>query len=82
MFKNVYTNPKAKSEETKAAEMLKIMFDYFLHNTDKLPQEFIYLINERGENPEQVVCDYIAGMSDQYSVAVFEKIFVPKSWNM
>ena len=82
MFKSVYTNPRAKSEETKATEMLKIMFDYFLLNTDKLPQEFIYLINEQGENPEQVVCDYIAGMSDQYSVAVFEKIFVPKSWNM
>lgn len=82
MFKSVYTNPRAKSEETKATEMLKIMFDYFLHNTDKLPQEFIYLINDQGENPEQVVCDYIAGMSDQYSVAVFEKIFVPKSWNM
>ena len=82
MFKSVYTNPRAKSEETKATEMLKIMFDYFLHNTDKLPQEFIYLINKQGENPEQVVCDYIAGMSDQYSVALFEKIFVPKSWHM
>ena len=34
MFKSVYTNPRAKSEETKATEMLKIMFDYFLHNTD------------------------------------------------
>lgn len=82
MFENVYTNPRAKSEEEKAEEMLKIMFDYFLHHVDKMPEEFIYLINECGENEEQVVCDYIAGMSDQYSVDTFEKIFVPKAWNL
>ena len=31
---------------------------------------------------ERVVCDYIAGMSDQYSVAKFEEIFVPASWKV
>lgn len=82
MFENVYTNPRAKSEEEKAEEMLKIMFDYFLHNVNKMPEEFIYLINECGENEEQVVCDYIAGMTDQYSVDIFQKIFVPKAWNL
>lgn len=82
MFENVYTNPRAKSEEEKAEEMLKIMFDYFLHHVNKMPEEFIYLINECGENEEQVVCDYIAGMTDQYSVDIFQKIFVPKAWNL
>ena len=37
-------------------------------------------ITQLGESPERVVCDYIAGMSDQYSVSKFEEIFVPKSW--
>jgi len=27
-----------------------------------------------------VVCDYIAGMSDQYSVTKFEEEFVPTFW--
>lgn len=26
----------------------------------------------------QVVCDYIAGMSDQYSISKFQEIFVPR----
>ena len=82
MFENVYTNSEAKKEEVKANEMLELLFDYYLKHTDKLPHEFKYLINQCGENEEQVVCDYIAGMSDQYSVATFQKIFVPSSWNM
>lgn len=82
MFEHVYTNPCAKSEEERAAEMLKVLFDYFLHHVSEMPGEFIYLIQECGEQEEQVVCDYIAGMSDQFSVATFEKIFVPKSWTM
>ena len=82
MFENVYTNSEAKKEEVKANEMLELLFDYYLKHTDRLPHEFKYLINQCGEDEEQVVCDYIAGMSDQYSVATFQKIFVPSSWNM
>jgi dGTPase len=29
-----------------------------------------------------VVCDYIAGMSDIYAIDQFEKLFVPKRWNV
>ena len=45
-----------------------------------MPEEFIYLIEEKGQDEERVVCDYIAGMSDQYSISRFENIFVPKAW--
>lgn len=31
---------------------------------------------------EHVVCDYIAGMTDTYSVKVFQEIFIPKSWQI
>ena len=66
-----------KSDEIKVKEMLKQLFYYYLDNIEYLPPEYKYLINEKGENKEQVVCDYIAGMSDQYSVAAFKKIFIP-----
>ena len=82
MFESVYTNPVAKIEEIKVKEMLKQLFYYYLDNIEYLPPEYKYLINEKGENKEQVVCDYIAGMSDQYSVAAFKKIFIPKSWEL
>lgn len=82
MFESVYTNPEAKSEEVKARTMLIQLFEYYLKHVDELPEEFIHLINVCGENEEKVVCDYIAGMSDQYSVAKFQQIYIPGFWNM
>ena len=49
---------------------------------EALPDNYRRFITECGETPERVVCDYIAGMSDQYSVAKFEEIFVPTSWKV
>ena len=82
MFENVYRNPVAKGEEVKVEEMLIELYQYYLEHTEQLPAEFQVLMKERGEQEERVVCDYIAGMSDQYSVAQFEKIFVPKFWKL
>ena len=82
MFESVYMNPVAKKEEQKADEMLKQLFEYYLKHISQLPDEFKYLIEVCGEDEEQVVCDYIAGMSDQYSISVFQSIFIPKSWKM
>lgn len=81
MFESVYTNPLAKSEEVKARAMLIQLYEYYLKHIEKMPEEFVYLIG-CGENKEQVVCDYIAGMSDQYSVATFQQIYEPKFWKM
>ncbi len=82
MFESVYTNPLAKSEEVKARDMLIQLYEYYLKNIEQMPAEFVYLIQQCGENEERVVCDYIAGMSDQYSVATFQQIFEPKFWKM
>lgn len=82
MFEYVYTNPKAKAEEIKAKKMLKELYRYYLVHIEELPQEFIYLIEQKKQDEKRVVCDYIAGMSDQYSVAKFEQIFVPNAWKL
>lgn len=82
MFESVYTNPLAKSEEVKARAMLIQLFGYYMEHIEEMPEEFVYLIEQCGENKERVVCDYIAGMSDQYSVAIFQQIFEPKFWKM
>lgn len=79
MFQNVYTNPIAKSEEGKARNLLMVLYEYYLGHIEELPLEFTELINS-GEHKERVVCDYIAGMSDQYAVTVFKNIYMPKQW--
>ena len=82
MFANVYTNPVAKSEEIKAKSMIIELYNYYLSHIVELPEEYVYYIEKKGQTEEQVVCDYIAGMTDQYSVNKFQEIFVPKSWKL
>ena len=79
MFDNVYKNDVAKHEEIKAKRMLTELYEYYSTNPEKLSREYLDLI-ERGERKERVVCDYISGMTDQYSIHKFEEIYVPKAW--
>lgn len=80
MFESLYLNPTAKSEEAKADKLITELYRYYVANTGKLPDTYKRFITEFDERPEQVVCDYIAGMSDQYSISKFQEIFVPKAW--
>ena len=78
MFDKVYTNPVCKGEETKAIDLILRLYDYFLNNPDRIPKAYHYIIESEGEG--RAVCDYIAGMSDRYLIAVYKKIFIPDSW--
>ena len=80
MFQSVYTNETAKSEELKAHKMIHEMYDYFMRFFEEIPEDFRYIESVHNVSKERVVCDYIAGMSDQYAVSVFKKIFIPVSW--
>lgn len=80
MFQSVYTNPLAKSEEIKAVKMLREMYYYFNEHIDEIPESFRKVEYGHGESDERMVCDYIAGMSDQYAVNIFKKIYIPVSW--
>jgi len=81
MFENVYKNPIAKSEEGKAEELMETLYYHFLKNIDEMPEEFLNLLSV-GEPREKVVCDYVGAMSDRYAIAVYENIFIPKSWQI
>ena len=78
MFDKVYTNPVCKGEETKAIDIILRLYEYFLKNPDRIPKAYHYIIDEEGA--ERAVCDYIAGMSDRYLLAVYKNIFIPDSW--
>jgi len=80
MFRNVYENPAAKREEEKAVKMLTGLYEYYTDHPEDMSREYRYLIRDRNVPVEQAVCDYIAGMTDQYSMDKFRKIFIPKSW--
>ena len=82
MFANVYRNPTAKGEEEKAIHMITNLYEYYVRNPKLLPKGYLDTVERRGESKERAVCDYIAGMSDSYSIDKFEELFIPKSWKV
>lgn len=79
LFASVYTNPIVKSEETKADGMIAALYEFFRTNPDMMPMQYIETAFR--EDADRAVCDYIAGMSDNYAVAVYHDNFIPKGWN-
>ena len=82
MFKNVYTNPKAKSEEGKAESLIESLYMYYFTRPDRLPMEYRKLMSRTNDPPERIVCDYISSMTDRYAIGVYSELFVPVSWSV
>ena len=80
MFQHVYTNSVAKSQESKAEMLVQALYEYYSEHLESLPEEYLVMLYKRGEGVPKIVCDYISGMSDQYAMAKYSEIFIPKAW--
>lgn len=80
MFDAVYRNPVAKGEESKAQDLIRSLFEYYVKAPDKLPPDFqdIRVL----EGVERAVCDYIAGMTDNYCMEKYGDAFLPSAWSV
>lgn len=76
MFKNIYLEETLKNERKKAKFVLNELIEYFTKNPSEMPEIYMNIVNEEGL--ERGVADYIAGMSDDYCLLLFNKLFVPK----
>lgn len=93
LTQNVYMQDVAKIQETKAVKLIELYFKLYMENFDFMPNEFkgFYekaMADVKGDNYEiekerqkaLVVCDYIAGMTDNYAIDHLNDLFVPSSW--
>ena len=80
MFENVYRNPIAKGQEQKAKGMLQRMYEYYYKHPEALPEDFQPQLSFDGM--ERTVCDYIAGMTDNYAVDKYTELFIPSGWQV
>ena len=76
LFKKIYNGKILKVEREKAKFVLKQVFDYFVKNPKKMPKLYKNIAEEEGIYIG--VADYIAGMSDDYCLYLFNNIYVPK----
>lgn len=85
LFENIYNNNKkgniAKAEEKKAMLVVETLYKHFRRNIDILPIEYKKLIDQ-GDDVNQVVADYIAGMTDDYAVNMFKELYIPIGWKI
>ncbi len=78
MFERVYKSPYAKSEEKKIPDFIYRLFEYFKRHPEKLDPLMQQIVESEGI--DRAVCDYIAGMTDQYAIQMYSNLFVPKRW--
>jgi dGTPase len=77
LFDAVYENPRATAEFEKAEGVLGGI-------SEKLrarPEPYLDPVTIEAEGLDAAVRDFLAGMTDRYAVALFEELFVPRSWS-
>ncbi len=78
LFDNVYRGSYCQSQREKAMHVVEYLFHYYQQKPEKLPE--FYRNIAYSEGVEQGVADYISGMTDNYCLAIFEKMVVPRSY--
>lgn len=76
LYENVYIDSLAKKEEDKAINLVKSLFAYYMNNPTEVIPENKSIKSEK----EQLVVDYIAGMTDTYAIKKWQELFVPLPW--
>ncbi len=76
MFENVYLGEALKVERDKAKFVLSNIIDYYCKHIDLLPDLYKKIADEEGD--KRAVADYVAGMTDDYAISEFNKIYTPK----
>lgn len=80
LFSCVYTNPRAKGEESKVDGVIFGIYEYMLEHPEKLSGEYAAVCHREGT--ARAVADYISGMTDHYAISVYSDIVIPKCWEV
>ena len=60
--------------------MLHRLYEYYSAHPEALPEDFQPQLSFDGMG--RTVCDYIAGMTDNYAVDKFTQLFTPQGWQI
>jgi dGTPase len=78
LFEAVYENAIATAEFKKATDVLTGLWD----KVRSQPDEFLDRRTIDAEGLDAATRDFIAGMTDRYAVALFERLYIPKPWTV
>lgn len=76
---NVIKTPEVQTLEYKGQQMVLKLFDTIANNPSRLlPKKYYAKYKDEGNNL-RVICDYLAGTTDDYATRLYHKIFTPSS---
>lgn len=79
LYENVYRSYSVHKEFVKAKKIICELYEFFLHNEEKLHKEMtqmeIVRWESKGETIERAACDVIASMTDRYALRLYSKLF-------
>ncbi len=80
-YKKVIKKHEIRTMEFKGGKIVSELFDAVNENTKELlPQKYLDRIEScRGLPRERIVCDFIAGMTDNYASMLYDRIFTTNS---
>lgn len=78
LFDRVYSSAIVKGEWSRAYSLVAELYAHYLRNPGGLPETFH---PDSDSDLHLQVCDYIAGMTDQFALQTFEDLFVPRRWS-
>jgi dGTPase len=88
LYDNVYRNLLVHREFEKAQRIITELYGYFLEHglVKRSDDEWSIADGDRDWADEKTahrrVCDYIAGMTDNYALSVYEHLFMPSPWSV
>lgn len=75
MFENVYNSREIRKEFRKAETVVEFLFEYFMENYNELQNYYSPFISEEQDTN---VVDFIASLTDNYAITLYNSLFIPK----
>lgn len=79
LYDRVYESEKIMVEFRKAKKILLDLYDYYLEHIEEV---FKDIPAEKKLKRHRMVCDFVAGMTDHFAMATYERLFLPQQWTI
>lgn len=77
VYQVVVKSAEVQLLEYKGQKIVLELFNVFQANPERLLPKNTYQQFLESDNPNREICDYIAGMTDNYATKIYQKLFMP-----
>ena len=81
LYDRVYDIAEVHADFIRSAKIVRELFEEFMSNNELYKKE-IGPVPENESKRLRAVCDFVAGMTDRYSLELYNQIFLPRPWGV